>query len=262
MRCGEQKHVEGTTCPRAEVPQCLNCRGDHLPISKGCPMRKREQDLRNQATTMNVSVSELKNQIERKMKINRQDFPSMNDDNNIHVQFQNKKTYAEIAKREIIPYNDLDIKDTESIHASPTKNLERKNREQRTTFQHNDFLQERLNKIRREQTSPKHKQLEQDHRDALINPNGRINEPNPTNLQYNTHVPNNEFEKNITTIYSLLRETSIESLTEALKYIIIKNKNESMETQIHDSRNTDSHNITLQQNTPQWQIKEPIGQTQ
>ena len=64
IRCGENKHQETHKCPLLETqPKCLHCKQNHLPIDKSCPARLKEQNIKDTATKLNLTVAEVKKQM-------------------------------------------------------------------------------------------------------------------------------------------------------------------------------------------------------
>ena len=65
-------------------PVCYNCKGNHSAINRECPIRKREQTIRDTATKYNLSVAEVKKDISENNKnnIRSQNFPTISNNKN------------------------------------------------------------------------------------------------------------------------------------------------------------------------------------
>ncbi|XP_023247171.1 uncharacterized protein LOC111643480 [Copidosoma floridanum] len=56
LTCGLNTHPEGTNCPSANSPTCINCKGSHTPLDKACPEYIFQQKIHLHAATHNVSL--------------------------------------------------------------------------------------------------------------------------------------------------------------------------------------------------------------
>ena len=93
--CGENKHVENEECEKKNNPFCYNCKGNYSAINRECPIRIREQTIRDTATKYNLSIAEVKKDISenKKRNLSHQNFPSISD-NKITLNNQ-KASYAQ-----------------------------------------------------------------------------------------------------------------------------------------------------------------------
>ena len=101
IRCGSVQHKKDQVCERQNLPpQCILCGGNHLPINKTCTIRQKEQEIRDTATRMNLTVSEIKGNLKNNRRLPQQNFPALSYNSNQHfnlpAQNDNKTTYAKI----------------------------------------------------------------------------------------------------------------------------------------------------------------------
>ena len=102
IRCGQTNHKDGSECLlNKSQPMCLHCQENHLPIHKNGPVWKKEQKIRNIATTHNVTVAEVKSQINKKSFFprNTSEFPSISNPTYSKLPSESNLTlsYADIA---------------------------------------------------------------------------------------------------------------------------------------------------------------------
>lgn len=80
--CGQEGHSSIINCPlEKSEPKCLHCQGQHDSSDKNCPERSKQQQIKNLAIKMNISINESRNILyptnKTNTKFNFADFPSL-----------------------------------------------------------------------------------------------------------------------------------------------------------------------------------------
>ncbi|KAJ8674953.1 hypothetical protein QAD02_010739 [Eretmocerus hayati] len=280
--CGDPAHSPETPCSRKDLsPQCKNCKKNHRANDRACEVRKRQQEIRDLASTKNISVPEAKKIIisRKRYVTNSAEFPPLNS-NLEHFQSQEYigfsstqgESYASRASQAPRQQDEMSQKYRLAKPLSASQKYPQ--RFQASSVSHNggETSSPKGKKGQQNQTTEKYQNLEAERRKILLYPNGQIpsqkHSQTPNNvtsilqrqreieedMNSRGEIPNQELAQSIEAVGSLLETMSIEKIYSALE--AWKNMYRSQRPGFSMQRWPDS-NSNSSQNRKKWFKKQP-----
>ncbi|KAJ8688101.1 hypothetical protein QAD02_023896 [Eretmocerus hayati] len=206
--CGEAAHNAENPCPRQNLdPQCKNCKLSHKATDRSCEVRKRQQEIRDIASTNNVSVPEAKKMFvgRRQFISNVIEFPTLKNrlgSNDPQSQVYPSRTpnldqmdsYAKKASSTQKIKDNLRLTPMKQAHRSPTSNPTSQSYNVGVTTSPSLYHKKSeepapisKNKISQKHSYEKYLKLEEERKKLLIHPSGHS--PNMNFSQINESWP-------------------------------------------------------------------------